>query len=143
MTLAENKTAQLDERRLAEQLAPLFHRPEIRLVVLFGSAATGRRHGGSDLDLAILGDTPLDLVELTNRVITLTHVNDVDLVDLRRAPPLLAMEVARHGRLLHERSAGDYAQFVSLAYRRYVDTAKLRAAQKEAIAGFLRERGLE
>jgi predicted nucleotidyltransferase len=142
MTLAENKTTQSDERRLTEQLAPLFHRPEISLVVLFGSAATGRRHRRSDLDIAILGDMPLDLVELTNRVMTLTHANDVDLVDLRRASPLLAMEVARHGRLLYERSAGDHAQFVSLAYRRYVDTAKLRAAQKEAIAGFLRERGL-
>lgn len=139
---AYNPAERLDPHRLRQQLAPLFRRPDLRLVILFGSVATGAPHGRSDVDLAVLGDHPLDLVELTNAVIQLTHLNDVDLVDLCHAPPLLAMEVARHGRLLHERAPGDYAQFCSLAYRRYVDTAKLREAQKDAIAGFLRERGL-
>jgi predicted nucleotidyltransferase len=127
---------------LVNQLAPLCARPDIQLVILFGSAATGRMHGRSDLDLAILGDEPLDLIDLTNQVMILTHRNEADVVDLRRTSPLLAMEVARSGRPLYERSRGLYAQFCSLAYRRYVDTAKLREAQKAAIASFLRERGL-
>lgn len=83
----------------------------------------------------------MDLVELTNQVIILTHRNEADVVDLRRASPLLAMEVVRHGRVLYERSPGLYAQFCSLAYRRYLDTAKLREGQKQVIASFLRERG--
>lgn len=130
------------QAELANQLAPLFARPDIQLVILYGSAATGRTHRRSDLDLAILGDQPLDLIELTNQVIILTHRNEADVVDLRRASPLLAMEVARSGRPLYERSPGLYAQFCSLAYRRYVDTAKLRNAQKQAIARFLRARGV-
>lgn len=130
------------QAELVKRLAPLCARQDIQLVVLFGSAATGRTHRRSDLDLAILGDQPLDLIELTNQVICLTHINDVDLVDLRRASPLLAMEVVRHGRMLYERSLGLYAQFCSLAYRRYADTAKLREGQKQVIANFLRERGV-
>jgi predicted nucleotidyltransferase len=130
------------QAELVNQLAPLCARPDIQLVILFGSAARGKMHPRSDLDLAILADQPLDLIELTNQVTCLTHINDVDLVDLRRASPLLAMEVVRHGRVLHERSPGLYAQFCSLAYRRYVDTAKLREGQKQVIASFLRERGV-
>ena len=137
-----NQAERLDFHRLRQQLAPLFRRADLRLVILFGSVGTGAPHARSDVDLAVLGDQPLDLVEMTNAVIQLTHLNDVDLVDLLHAPPLLAMEVARHGRLLYRREPGDYAQFCSLAYRRYAHTAKLRDAQKDAILGFLRERGL-
>jgi predicted nucleotidyltransferase len=132
----------LEFEELLERLRPLCARPDLQLVVLFGSTARGVRRQQSDLDVGILGDEPLDLVDLTNQVICLTHINDVDLVDLRRASPLLAMEVARHGRLLYERAPGLYAQFYSLAYRRYVDTAKLRQAHKDAIAQFLRARGV-
>lgn len=89
-----------------------------------------------------MGDEPLDLLALTNEVIRLTHRNDVDVVDLRRISPLVAMEVARHGRLLYERTPGLYVEFCSLAHRRYADTAKLREAQRQVITMFLRERGL-
>ncbi len=51
MKPATKKIAPIEERRLTDQLAPLFRRPEIRLAVLFGSAATEQRHRRSDLDL--------------------------------------------------------------------------------------------
>lgn len=115
---------------LTNRLAPLFRLPEVQLVVLFGSAASGSLRADSDLDFAILGDQALDLVALTNMVISLLHCNDVDLVDLRRSNPVLMMEVARTGLLLFERSSGGYVGFCSLAHRRYVDTAKLTRGGK-------------
>ena len=132
----------VDSTQLKDQLAPLCANPAIQLVILFGSAVKGPTHGRSDLDLAILGKEPLDIVDLTNRVMALLHTTRVDVVDLRRASPLLAMEVIKGGRLIYERQPGQYAAFCSLAHRRYVDTAKLRAAQKEAIARFIHARGL-
>lgn len=128
--------------QLRERLAPLFANPAIELVALFGSTAAGATHAESDLDLAILGSGPLDLVALTNDVSQLLHTDAVDLVDLRRAPPLLMMEVVRGGHLLYERVPGSYAAFCSLAHRRYVDTAKLRLAQRETIQQFLLARGV-
>ncbi len=128
---------------LKERLAPLFRFPGIQLVVLFGSAASGALRADSDLDLAILGDHALDVVALTNMIISLVHCNDVDLVDLRRSNPVLMMEVARTGVLLFERKPGGYVAFCSLAHRRYVDTAKLRVAEKASIHQFLVSRGLE
>ncbi len=142
MEVTTTESTPTDDRRLKDELAPVFNRSEICLAVLFGSAATKRRHRGSDLDIALMGDQPLDLLTLTNEVIRLTHRNDVDVVDLRQASPLLAMEVVRHGRLLYERRPGLYAEFCSLAHRRYIDAAKLREAQKQVITLFLQERGL-
>ncbi len=127
--------------QLRERLAPLFANPAIELVILFGSMASGEGHTESDLDLAVRGSGVLDLVALTNDVTRLLHTDDVDLVDLRRASPLLMMEVARKGRLLYEKTSGIYPAFCSLAHRRYVDTAKLRAAQREVIQHFLLQRG--
>lgn len=128
--------------QVRERLAPLFANPDIDLVIVFGSAVSGQTHAGSDLDLAVKGRQPLDLVSLTNEIIRLLHTNTVDVVDLRRASPLLMMEVVRDGHLLYERAPGTYAGFCSLAHRRYVDTMKLRLAQREAIQRFLHARGV-
>jgi predicted nucleotidyltransferase len=125
-----------------ERLAPLCADPNIELIVLFGSVATGVSHAESDLDVAVLGKGPLDLVSLTNAITQLLHRDAVDVVDLRRASPLLMMEVARGGELLYERIPGGYAALCSLAHRRYIDTAKLRFAQRETIRQFLLDRGV-
>lgn len=127
---------------LRERLAPLCVDPNIELIILFGSVATGVSHAESDLDLAVQGKGQLDLVSLTNAITQLLHRDAVDVVDLRRASPLLMMEVVRGGRLLYERAAGSYAAFCSLAHRRYVDAAKLRIAQRETIQQFLLDRGV-
>lgn len=138
----KDATKQMRLEEIRGRLTPLFGRPNILLVILFGSTATGTTHRRSDIDIAILGSEVLDIVEITNAVTRLLHNDCIDVVDLRRASPLLAIEVARHGRILYERRPGDYAAFYSLAYRRYVDTAKLRRAQQDAIARFLSVRGL-
>jgi predicted nucleotidyltransferase len=128
--------------QLPEKLQPLFRRPDIRLVVVFGSRVSGQVRKSSDLDIAILGDRPLDTVDLTNLVMQLVGFSEVDMVDLSRCSPTLAMIVATRGKVLCERAPGDFASFCSLSLRRYEDARKMRAAQKEAILNFLRRRGL-
>src|SRR3989304_1431662 len=107
--------------------------PDLRLLVLFGSVARGRVRSKSDVDVGVLCDGPADLdicyVALAPRLAT----HRLDLVDLRRAGPLLAFEVARTGRLLFERRPGAFREFQSLASRRYCDTEKRRRARPRAI----------
>jgi len=110
--------------------------------LLFGSRVSGRVHSGSDIDLGVLFDSPVDLVGITNRVTALLRTDRVDLVDLRRASPLLAFSAARQSILLYEKSAGLFNQFYSLSFRRYIDTKKLRDAKKKTIQNFLKEKGL-
>ena len=127
---------------IKKQLAPLFEEEGLQLVLLFGSAAAGVAHGKSDIDLGFLFGRPVDLLALTNRVIRLLHTDRVDVVDLRRAGSLLNFSVAKKGRLLYESSSGVYNEFCSLAFRRYVDSKKLRDRRAEAIQRFLEDRGL-
>ncbi len=127
---------------IRDRLSPLFNDEGIKLVLLFGSVVSGKVHKQSDIDLAFLFDKPMDILALTNKVIRLLHTDNVDVVDLKRASPLLKFSVARNGRLLYEKSPGIFTEFYSLAFRMYVDTKKLRIAQTISVRKFLESRGL-
>lgn len=110
------------------------------LVVLFGSAAGPDAARAEDLDIGVLASRAVDAVALTNRLIELLGVQEIDLVDLRRADPLLLALVARDGVALHEQEPGAFDRFASLAARRFADTEKFRDAEREAIREFVKQR---
>lgn len=88
---------------------------------LFGSQATGRVRPGSDVDVAVLGYRPLTLDERLSLQIDVEQALQqprVDLVDLRRASPILQFE-ALHGVRLFVRSPQEVAEFSSLVGREY------------------------
>jgi predicted nucleotidyltransferase len=95
---------------------------------LFGSQVTGQVGPDSDVDLAALFrnrpsppelfDAQQDLAELLGQ--------PVDLVDLDRASPILAMQVLRHGRLLLDRNPRRRIDFVAHAPGRYEDVLIVR-----------------
>jgi predicted nucleotidyltransferase len=126
---------------IKEKLSSLFKEEALQIVLLFGSQSSGQVHPESDIDLGFLYDEPVDLLDLTNKVIQLLHKDRVDVVDLRRANPLLCYSAVRQGKLLFERSPGLFNSFFSLSFRRYVDTKKLRDARQRAIDNFLEARG--
>ena len=127
---------------IKERLTSLYEEKGLQFVLLFGSTTSGKVSEQSDIDLAFLYDEPVDILALTNRVIQLLHTDRIDVVDLRHASPLLQFSAARQGKLLYERSPGLFHSFFSLAFRRYVDTKKIREAQGKAIEHFLQEKGL-
>ena len=115
--------------------------PDLRLLILFGSTVTGRSHANSDVDVAVLCDREADLDAIFVALAPRLESSRVDLVDLKHAGPLLSFQVARSGVLVFEREPAEFRQFQSLASRRYVDTKKLRDAQRRSIHVFLeRER---
>jgi predicted nucleotidyltransferase len=87
-----------------------------RLVVLFGSAARGAPHP-EDLDVGIVADGAVDTVAAANRFIEALRTQHVDIVDLRRTTPLLAMVAAREGRVLYEARPGEFAPSAGLRHR--------------------------
>ena len=98
---------------------------------LFGSEAIGSAGPFSDIDLAGLfrsRPSALDLLEARGALGALLG-RDVDLVDLERVSPIVAMQVLRHGRLLVDANPRRRHQAVSSAASRYED---LRIVRREA-----------
>jgi predicted nucleotidyltransferase len=78
--------------------------PTVVAVYLFGSVASGTQGPDSDVDIAILPAQPLDPVtrfDAQARVAAMLR-RSVDLVDLRVASPVMAMQVLANGKLIDE-----------------------------------------
>lgn len=106
-----------------ESLREALRHPRIVGAWLFGSAQDGELRPGSDLDIGVLFDAKpgLDtLAECRARLQLATGVEDVDLVPLNTASPLLRFE-ALCGRRLVCVDPSRCAEFASLTAREYED----------------------
>lgn len=139
-TISSSEQLKVDE--IKERLVPVFEDKGLKLVLLFGSVAAGAVHKKSDIDIAFLYEGSVDILELTNRVISLLRTDNIDVVDLGRASPLLMFSAAKDSKVIFEKTPGVFSEFYSIAFRRYVDTKKLRDAGRIAIKAFLHTRGL-
>jgi predicted nucleotidyltransferase len=106
------------------RIATLAVRRGLDLVVLFGSAARGRIHPHSDVDLAVRRahgclDGP-GMLDLVAELPTALGVPEVDLVDLRAADPLLLRQIFDCSVPLFE-EPGAFAAARLHAFHRYED----------------------
>jgi predicted nucleotidyltransferase len=123
-----------DLKSIRSALIPYLHsKPDIQACYLFGSVVSGRARPDSDVDIAVLvSETVMrrdpfkyrlrlmsDLMKLLNR-------DDVDLILLNQAPPLLAHRVLSRGALIFERSASARVAFQVRTVNRYLDTQPMR-----------------
>ncbi len=115
-----------------ESIRSLLREHSAVLAYLFGSAARQEERADSDLDVAVFLDraVPRDdygevRLRLTTELIGLTHTNDVDVVLLNEAPPLLAFEIVSKGKQFFG-SDRDRVRFETAAIKRYIDTRPLR-----------------
>ena len=108
---------------------------------LFGSEATGSAGPFSDIDLAGLFRTrpsALDLLEARGALGALLG-RDVDLLDLQRVSPIVAMQVLRHGRLLVDANPRRRHQAVSATASRYEDLRIVRREAERAMLARIRD----
>jgi predicted nucleotidyltransferase len=128
---------------LVALLAP---RPEILEAYLFGSRARGDASAHSDVDVAVyvdrtaVPDAPFGYVAaLTTEVIHALGRNEVDVVLLNDAPPLLYHRILRDGRRLVSRDLAATTRREGYALSRYCDYVpqlrKIAAAQRRRIEG--------
>ncbi len=122
-----------------ERLAKALDRDEVRLAILFGSRARGQAGPSSDWDVGLVLSRPVDLLRWMSELASLVG-GEVDLVDLRQAPPLLAHRAVTEGQVLLDRTGSEFASFASLALRKYWDTAKFRRMQEESLRRFVAAR---
>jgi predicted nucleotidyltransferase len=109
----------------------LDHRFGVDALWLFGSEASGSARTSSDVDLAGLfrrRPSALDLLGAREELGAVL-ARPVDLVDLDRASPIVAMQVFRHGRLLVDANPSRRVRVMASAPVRYED---LRIVRRQA-----------
>lgn len=102
-------------------LAAISAQPDIELVIIFGSLATGKADANSDMDLALDVGHPLSADEKMELIAALAGATgrSVDLIDLRTAGEPLLGQVLRHGK----RILGKDEHYARLLYRHVLDEA--------------------
>ena len=108
--------------------------PQIQVVYLFGSLASGRGRPDSDLDLAVISGHDRPSTEKLNILARLAQEGfcNVDLVFLPRDDIVLQYEAVRMNRIVYRRPEFDSAAFYSLVIRRYLDFLPYLKVQRKA-----------
>lgn len=129
----------------SDALTNIALRHGLSLVVRFGSTATGRTHGGSDIDVGVLFERfPAALDAELAVIADLQSLGDgvpVDVTVLNRADPLLMKQVSEHG-VLEYGSASHFDAFRRYAFKRYQDHRRFLDMEREYVKRAVRaERG--
>jgi predicted nucleotidyltransferase len=102
--------------------------PEIQAAFLFGSRVSGRARADSDIDVAVLIDSASAGVDARTRLRRIiealaAHVaaDRLDVVILNDAPPALAFQVLKNGKLAFERDRVALHRFRVRTYTRHSD----------------------
>lgn len=129
-----------NEPETRARVSTIAEKYRLSLVLLFGSQASGKTHKQSDIDIAVLSEKELSLREmgeLTLVFVQALKTNDIDLVDLKTAPPLLLKQVAANAVLLYESKPLVFSTFRVYALKRYMEARPLFKLREEALSRFL------
>lgn len=123
-------------RELEDAAASLAEDPRVLAAYGFGSRTRRDAGPGSDLDLAVLMDEDVDLMDelrLRAELVEGMSRDDIDLVILNHAPPLLRYEVISAGQRHFCRDNERVDGFEHQAVMHYFDTAHLRETQQRLV----------
>jgi hypothetical protein len=112
------------EQRLPLASEYLRSHPRVVFAYLFGGLARGEHRPLSDVDIAVYlagivtADVKLDIL---GKLIDILGTDEIDLVILNTAPPLLAMNVLRKKQVMADNEPAMRHRFESLSFRKYFD----------------------
>jgi predicted nucleotidyltransferase len=114
----------------------------VKFAYLFGSQASGQAGPLSDMDIAVYLDRRVKpwtyRLILMEKLAKLLKRDDLDLVVLNQAPPLLGQQIIKYGKPLKD-DASRRIPFEAEVIRQYLDTAHLRQMQHAALAESIRK----
>ena len=125
-------------RLQTNEVTTLLAQHDVVLAYLYGSQARGEAGALSDVDVAVLFVPELSkqtrfwhLLNLSNELGNLLQRDDVQVVDLAEATPLLRHRVYYHGRLLYCLDDAVRVKFETATMRDYEDTRPIRRINKK------------
>ncbi len=117
-----------DVKKQSGRLKKLAKKYHLSLILLFGSRASGQTHKNSDFDIAYLSDNGLDLGQEAKLIVELFpffRSENIDLANLRNAPPLLFFAIFNDCQVLYEKKPLLFASLRAYAFKKYIETKPL------------------
>jgi len=115
----------IKEEKLLKKLAQKY---QLELLLLFGSRVSKKNLKGSDFDIAYLAKKDLNLNEEAKLIIELSPIfksENIDLVNLKKAPPLLFYAITKECKVLFESKPLIFASLRAYAFKKYIETKSL------------------
>lgn len=119
------KPLSVKQRMSLEQIAQKY---SLELVLLFGSRVSGKIHKESDFDIAYSALEKLDLTEEARLILDLSSVfqsENIDLVNLKNASPLLLFAITKDALVLFEKKSLTFYHLRAYAFHQYIETKPL------------------
>ncbi|BDR66051.1 type VII toxin-antitoxin system MntA family adenylyltransferase antitoxin [Clostridium tetani] len=108
----------------------------IKLLYIFGSYAKGKNNKNSDLDIAVLLDenyNPMDKLRLIGDLTLIFKRDDIDLVILNSASPVLRHQIIKYGKLVYMEREETKVFFEVKVLNVYMDMEPFRRTQMKYI----------
>lgn len=108
---------------------------DLELVLMFGSRVKGKTHKESDYDVAYMSERTLDLEEEGRLILGLLPIirpadeRLINLVNIKKASPLLLYDMTFRYKVLYERAPGVFAGLRAYAFKKYVESKPLYEAK--------------
>lgn len=125
---------------IKEKASGLAEKYGLDLLLLFGSQVSGKTHKKSDYDLGFISKQYKNLEELVKmeyEISEILKVGKIDLVDLKKAPPLLMKGVADNSLLLYQKEPTLYARFKIYASKLFIEARRLFDLREAVIQKFI------
>jgi predicted nucleotidyltransferase len=113
----------------------------LKFILLHGSYATNKIRRGSDLDIALLGEKPIEFDELLAIYSDLSEIfgdnpqRELDIKSLHKADPLFCYQVTKDSQLLYG-DLTDFNEFKAYAFSNYFDSKDLFHLERILIQKF-------
>lgn len=114
--------------KLLSKVKELALRENLKMVLLFGSRATGTAKAESDIDFALSAGHALsekDMLRFNHLFSEIASFDKVDMVDIMKAPPLLMKKIADSAKILYQKTSYEFPNFYIYALRRYYEAKSL------------------
>lgn len=131
MDISEKQTQKIIE--LAKEF-------ELKLILLFGSHASGHANRNSDVDLAYSSSKNLgfsDEILINTEFCNILQTNGVDTVNLKTAHPLLLNQILKNNKIIYEESSVYYHVFESMTLQKYMEAKPLFEMRDERLKKFV------
>ncbi|HZY10369.1 MAG TPA: nucleotidyltransferase domain-containing protein [Bacteroidota bacterium] len=127
------------KEEINKKLTNLFSsKAEIILAYLFGSTAEGKAHKFSDVDVAVYYKTNPSFkrhLQLINDICSILETDDVDVVNMNTASPLIIHDILSFGELLICRDDNLYVNLRTRTLREFDDLVHILRIQGKYIFG--------